>query len=118
METKYGNIKDYTTWFYIDNLTGFTYKILPIFEEKTLKQYGIYINDLINELISYDHIMESKYFLKLILNLEALKNLNHDENEETHEYVRRKVFECRNLAGKIINDIKNERMETDIYEQR
>lgn len=106
LKTKYGEIKNYTTWFYIDKLTGLTYKILPIFEEKSTSQYNKYINDLINELISYDNIMESKYFLKLILNLEALKNPKPDDSENTHQYVRRKVFECRNLAEKIIDDIK------------
>lgn len=106
MNTKYGKIKNYTTWFYIDNLTGFTYKILPIFEEKSISQYNIYINDLINELFSYDNIMDSKYFLKLILNLEALKDPKPDKNESVHQYVKRKVFECRNLAEKIAMEIK------------
>lgn len=106
METKYGEIKDYTTWFYIDNLTGLTYKILPIFEEKSLMQYSIYINDLINELVSYDNIMGSKYFFKLVLNLEALKNPKPDAHETTHQHVKRKVFECRSLAEKIIKEIK------------
>lgn len=115
MNTKYGEIKNCTTWFYIDNLTGFTYKILPIFEEKSSEQYSIYINDLINELISYDNIMESKYFLKLILNLEALKNPKPDQNETKHKYVKRKVFECRSLAEKIILDIKDK--EVDVNER-
>ena len=110
MNTKYGDIKNRTTWFYIDNLTGFTYKILPIFEEKNFEQYSSYINDLINELFSYDNIMESNYFLKLILNLEALKTPNPDKNESEHQYVRRKVFECRNLAQKIATEIKSKEM--------
>lgn len=111
--TKYSEIKNDTKWFYIDNLTGLTYKILPIFEEKSVKQYSIYINDLINELISYDNIMESQYFFKLILNLEALKNPKPDENESVHQYVRRKVFDCRGLAEKIIIDIKNKETGVD-----
>lgn len=106
MKTKYGEIKDYVAWFYIDNITGLIYKILPIFEEKSFNQYKIYVNDLINELISYDYIMDSKYFLKLILNLEALKNPKPNNNETMHQYIKRKVFECRNLAEKIVCDIK------------
>jgi len=110
LKTKYGEIKNYTTWFYIDNLTGLTYKILPIFEERSTEQYSVYINDLINELISYDNIMNSKYFLKLILNLEALKCPKPDESENKHQYVRRKVFECRGLAEKIISEIKDKEL--------
>ena len=108
MDTKYGEIKNCTTWFYIDNLTGSAYKILPIFEEKSMRQYSIYVNDLINELISYDNIMNSKYFFKLILNLEALKTPKPDKEETEHQYVKRKVFECRNLAEKIIEEIKQD----------
>lgn len=106
--TKYGSIKNSTTWFYVDNLTGYTFKILYIFEEQSLLKYNTYINDLINELFAYDNIMDSKYFLKLILNLECLKNPISSEDEDKHTYVRRKVFECRNLADKIIKEIKKD----------
>lgn len=114
MRTKYGDINNNTTWFYIDNITGSTFKILPIFEESTFEKYNIYINDFINELMAYDNIMDSKYFFKLILNLEALKNPKPNENESVHKYVRRKVFECRDLAEKIILEIKdNVRSDSD-----
>lgn len=99
MNTIYGEIPNENMSQYFKNLVGKTYKILPLYEEKssTLQSY---IKSYQCELIGGGHLFEPlKYepkFITLLATIEYLGSADYN-----HDTCKREVLKCTNLISEI-----------------
>lgn len=92
---------------YISKLVDRIYKILPLYEERN---EGLFknIQSLIFELNNLPNVVEKTLdadYIVLLATLESICDealfMTEEEDEYTHSLVRREVFKCVNIVGKI-----------------
>jgi hypothetical protein len=101
MKTKYGGeISNVAVAEYFEMLIGKIYKTLPMFEDSNCLTLDSYLFSLLKELCGGSSLLEDKYFVELIANLESLFFIDNQKKFKSQ------VFKCTNLCRKICDRLK------------
>jgi len=88
---------------YINHLIGRIYKILPLTEDNSNVIPKLYIERLIDDIVSANQLFDGLLILVITqLNILLTKKLSHKKLKSI-------IFECINLCKKIIKEIEQER---------